>query len=218
MGTDGLTSLAALEEPLSTAELIWVLREGAKALRSLHASGCAHGAVCPQNLLLDPRGHLVLCKDTLAPATLSPEQQRGQPPEPRSDIFALGITATQLAAEQAWLPEPLERLLATMTAERPEQRYRSASDVLVALEAVELMVRGAAYPPGGEARAMRSRRQVLCVSVLVLSALMLALALLVVFGRTPGREGKEPDTHGELRGLLDRLVPAEPEREAPDGR
>ena len=209
MATPSLESVSAVaaRRPLKLGEGLGVLRDAAEALAELHAAGTVHGAVCAENIVLDGQGAARLCRDTLAPPEVSPEQRAGRPPDARSDVYGLGAAIAGLLADARPLAEPFERLLARMTAEDPAARYQSMGEVLLALEACELMTGYKAFRPGQEAEAVRSRRRLLCVVVLALGAVMLGLALLVALGPTPKSHGEPPASH---KKLLDRMVPLSP--------
>jgi hypothetical protein len=195
-----MTSVASLAArgPLELEEALGVLRDAAVALGKLHATGAAHGAVCCENLAVDAQGVVRLCRDTLAPQVVSPEQEQGGYPDVRSDVYALGCAVAALLPEAEPVPEPIARLLGTMTAEEPAERYQSMADVLTALEACELMTGRRAFRPGRGADVLRDRRRFLLFAVLLLSALMVGLALVVMLGRTPPRRGKDPESYKEL--------------------
>jgi serine/threonine protein kinase len=198
----------AAERPLTLAEALGVLRDAAEALRALHESGRRHGAVCAENLVIDEDGRTRLVRDAPTPPVLSPEQLVGQEGDARSDVYCLGVTVGELVADVETLPSPVERLLSSMTAERPSERYQSMDDVLTALEACELMTGVHACRPGQADDGPRNpRRSLLAVVVVVMGLVMLALALLVIFGPTPASTGDPPESHGELSDLTRRMTP-----------
>jgi len=188
----------AAERPLSVGEALGILRDAAQALAALHAAGAAHGAVCAENIVLDERWAARLCRDTPAPPRLSPEQERGARPDARSDVYGLGaamadllgIEAPRGSAREGGVPEPILRLLATMTADDPEDRYQTMGEVLTALEACELLTGQSAVRRGGERRPMKPHWR-LCLAVAAL---------------------------GLLEPLLERAVPLPPKAKAPGRR
>jgi len=206
-------SLAA-ERPLKVGEALGILRDAASALAACHAAGAVHGAVCAENIVLDEAGVARLCRDTLAPPRESPEQRRGGRADPRSDVYGLGAAIADLLAGAGPLPTPFERLLATMMAEEPRERYQSMDEVLTALEACELMTGLRAFRPGREPDRVRPRQ--LYGTVVVLALLILALALFVLLGETRGR-GKRPgaESDEQFKALLDRMARPGPKPAAP---
>ncbi|MFW6162229.1 MAG: hypothetical protein ACODAJ_05625 [Planctomycetota bacterium] len=206
MAAPTLRSVSALaaQRPLKLGEALGILRDAARALAQAHARGSVHGAVCAENLVLDGRGVTRLVHDALRPPTRSPEQDAGRPPDARSDIYGLGATVAALAAHVDPLPEPFARLLTEMTAADPAERYQSMQDVLLALEACELMTGQRAVRPGREAESRRERRGLLVAVIVALGAVVMGMALLAVFGTTPPARGTPPESHKEL---LDKLAP-----------
>ncbi|SDO77369.1 Protein kinase domain-containing protein [Microbacterium sp. ru370.1] len=171
---------------LATSEVAAIMADLAAALAVVHGAGIVHRDIKPSNVLLRPvrgteRGfeavladfgvaHLVDATRLTTPGTvigtaayLAPEQVRGEPPQPASDVYALGLLAiealtrlhpfgggsvqeTLLArlARQPDVPSTLgyewRSLLSAMTAHEPSARP-SASEVAE---------RAAALATGGE--------------------------------------------------------------------
>jgi serine/threonine protein kinase len=155
-----------------------LLRQAADALAYAHARQVTHGGVKPDNLLLASAGAAAPDRYTLklsdfgmaqlaqgdgppvgAPAYMAPEQLAGQPPDPRSDVYSLGIVLYQVCTGyvpfavrsldeartkhsqapptpphivQPDLPAEIETLILRCLAKRPDDRP-SAADVAAAL-------------------------------------------------------------------------------------
>lgn len=184
---DGPSLQRRIEQgPLVTSEVAAIMADLAAALAVVHGAGIVHRDIKPSNVLLRPvrgteRGseavladfgvaHLVDATRLTTPGTvigtaayLAPEQVRGEPPQPASDVYALGLLAiealtrlhpfgggsvqeTLLArlARQPDVPSTLgyawRSLLSAMTAHEPSARP-SASEVAE---------RAAALATGGE--------------------------------------------------------------------
>jgi eukaryotic-like serine/threonine-protein kinase len=182
--------------PLPTA-LDWICQV-AEAMRDAHASGLVHGDIKPSNLMVDPDGRvrildfgLALRHDALATETISlgevaatgqtdpqgtiaymaPERLQGATPDPRADVYALGVILYELVCDKrpfstlhglalaaalvqtssdGWdYPETLDAptiaLIRAMTARQPEQRLHSMHEVMRRM--AELSDAGSAHTP-----------------------------------------------------------------------
>jgi serine/threonine-protein kinase len=167
--------------PLPTA-LDWV-GQMAQAMRDAHASGLVHGDIKPSNLMIDQDGRvrildfgLALRQDALATETVSlgevaatgqtdpqgtiaymaPERLQGATPDPRADVYALGVILYELVcgkrpfatlhglalaaalvqtSSDGWdypetLDAPMIALIRAMTARQPEQRLDTMHEAL----------------------------------------------------------------------------------------
>jgi serine/threonine-protein kinase len=166
---------------LEPAQAVEVLLQMLAALEHAHRHGIVHRDVKPENVLVTPEGvvkvadfglahALAESRVTQAPGTvtgtvqyLSPEQIHGEPADPRTDLYSLGIVAyelltgrppfsgeTSLAIAYKHLSEPvpapseqapavspqLDRIVLRATAKDPEDRPRSAADMRHDLVAV----------------------------------------------------------------------------------
>ncbi len=101
--------------PLTPRDAVDILAQACRGLDYAHRNGVVHRDVKPGNLLRNTDGVVKLADFGIAKATeqsditkagsvlgtaayLSPEQTRGEPAEPASDLYALGVVAYQLMA------------------------------------------------------------------------------------------------------------------------
>ena len=162
--------------PLERA--VRIVAQVAAALAYAHAAGIVHRDIKPANIIVGPRDHAWLTDFGIAkaitggiqvtqtgavvgtPEYMSPEQARGKPVGPTSDIYALGIVLYQALAGRppfeadaahvilykhvfeapppvrARLPElsaEVDVILAKALAKDPEQRFQSAEEMRQAL-------------------------------------------------------------------------------------
>jgi serine/threonine protein kinase len=138
-----LKALVADGRPPAAAGLA---RELLGALAHVHAAGILHRDVKPANILIDPEGRSHLTDFGIArpqDATtmtqtgtvlgtvqyMAPEVAAGEPANERSDLYSAGCVLREVAGE-----DELAELIATLTAEEPQQRPASAEAALATLD------------------------------------------------------------------------------------
>jgi len=176
---DGLSGAELLREhgALAPDEAVEIAAQACRGLHYAHRNGVIHRDVKPGNLLRDHERQVKLADFGIAKAAeqsditkvgsvlgtaayLSPEQTRGEPAGPGSDLYALGVVAYQLLTgrlpyegnslpelarqQEAGMPVPPDRVspavppaLSTAVlralAPTPQERYASAAEMEQAL-------------------------------------------------------------------------------------
>ena len=162
----------------------------AEGLEHAHRHAIVHRDVKPANVIVSPVGHAKLTDFGAAyvpfssmtqtgvalgsPKYMSPEQVLGQPADPRSDVFSLGIVLYEMLVHRtpfegsgeivmfelmrrimgephrsvseldSTIPKAFDRILARALAKKPEDRYQRAGEMAEALRAL------AGVPPARE--------------------------------------------------------------------
>ncbi len=110
-----LSSILKKQGKLPTERLLRVFRQTAEGLKAAHDQGVTHRDLKPQNIMLDASDRVYVTDFGLAksaeqsgmtqtgavlgtPFYMSPEQVKGEPVGPQSDIYALGVILYQMAA------------------------------------------------------------------------------------------------------------------------
>jgi tetratricopeptide (TPR) repeat protein/TolB-like protein len=172
---ENLNALLAREGPLSLDRALPIIRQIAAGLQAAHEAGVVHRDLKPQNVLLDRDGNACIAdfgisRSIAAGATMtetgavlgtvdymSPEQARGETPDHRSDLYALGMMiyeiltgtlpfradnplsvmmrrvhqdAPGLRRVRPDLPPWIAAIAARALARDPAARYPSAADLL----------------------------------------------------------------------------------------
>ncbi|WP_322937505.1 serine/threonine-protein kinase [Nocardioides bizhenqiangii] len=165
-----------------------LLTQTADALAVAHRAAIVHRDVKPANLIVTPDRRVKVTDFGIAraaddaqitrtgavmgtPQYLSPEQARGNPSTPASDVYSLGVVgfecltgrrpfeadspvATALAHLQQPvpdlpddLPEDLRTIVRRALAKDPAERYADGAELAAALRGAEVGMRAAAAPP-----------------------------------------------------------------------
>lgn len=172
-GTD-LKTILKRRGRLPVAEATGLILQACAGIGYAHRAGLVHCDIKPQNMLVTPEQQLKVVDFGIArlltsispdekaeivwgsPIYFSPEQARGEPPSPASDVYSLGVvlyealagqppfsggSAEELAEQHraalppsprklnAEIPIQLEQILLTTLAKEPSARYRSADQL-----------------------------------------------------------------------------------------
>src|SRR5690606_17681536 len=160
-------------KPPPAAEILSVLKMTARAVAAAHAQGIVHRDLKPANLLITSKGRVkvgdfgigavvaesggatpargvnpTFLHHAVTPVYADPWRERAGTPDPRDDVYALGVIGFQLLAGSTkarmeggwrrWLkargaPAELVDIIETCVAP-PEERYVDAGALLAALE------------------------------------------------------------------------------------
>ncbi|MFJ2981916.1 MULTISPECIES: protein kinase [unclassified Pseudomonas] len=208
-----LAAHVAEQGPLPLAQWLEVARQLLQAVGVLHRRNLLHRDIKPDNLHLGDDGQLRLLDFGLAycpglsqdqqhdlpgtPSFIAPEAFEGQPPSPRQDLYAAGVTLYHLltghypygeveafqrprfgqplnaARYRPDLPEWLQHNLQQAVAADPAQRFETAEQWLLLLE------RGDRQAQGSLPRPLLEREPLKVWRTLALLSLVLNLILLL---------------------------------------
>ena len=125
--------------PIDEARARDVIIDVLRALQAAHAAGVLHRDIKPTNILLTETGEAKVADFGLAagpdlgtPTYLAPELVDGGAATVGTDLYAVGVVLSEAVGGQP--SASLAAVVAQATARDPEARYRSATDMLLALE------------------------------------------------------------------------------------
>jgi WD40 repeat protein/DNA-binding SARP family transcriptional activator len=173
----GSLQSALADGPLEQAKAARVVEQVAAALAAAHREGVVHRDVKPSNILLDEEGNAYLSDFGIAEELLageaaesarlfpyrSPEQRRGQPSTPRSDLYGLGAVLLEMLTGrppagpdkprrrrkvQAGLPAAVARVIARALSDDPDDRFAEATEL------ADAVVRAIGAAPAAARRAV----------------------------------------------------------------
>ncbi len=178
-----LKALNAAGQKLPPAETIQIMATISDAVAYAHQRGMIHRDLKPANVMLNPAGQPILMDFGVAKmlggthhtatgdvigtvSYMAPEQARGEHPDERADIYALGVMLFEMTTGQrpfeadtavslmmkhlmepvpdilqinSDAPKPLVTVIERALAKSPADRYQSAADMATALRAAMKM-------------------------------------------------------------------------------
>jgi predicted Ser/Thr protein kinase len=181
--------------PLAADEAVRIAVQVCDALDYAHGQGVVHRDIKPENILVDSAGRVKVTDFGIArivkagtphwtvttpdvtlgtPHYISPEAQKGAPPDPRMDVYALGVVLYQMVKGR--VPQgdfepisgPLDAVVRKAIAPEPARRYQTIGEFRRDLEA-------GASRPAGEGLPAEERTFVRAVAILQAVSCMVAL-------------------------------------------
>jgi serine/threonine protein kinase len=241
---ESLSQRLARDGRLTPDATMRLVADTAAGLQAVHDQGLVHRDIKPANLLLRRDGTVVITDFGIArhedasrltasgailgtPSYLSPEQVKGEPAGPPSDIYALGLVAYEcLAGERPFtgdnpyavalqrlqasprtiavaLPDRIRAVVAKSLATDPQDRWPSAAAFgAAARDAATAIPAKAKEEPPSKARAdvRRQHPESARRRKILLAAAGVLLLLGGVAAWTTSRDGGKPTTGGSLAG------------------
>lgn len=191
--------------PLPVAAALSCAAQILAGLAAAHAKGIVHRDLKPGNIMLAASGVKILdfglarfyADESITasgnvmgtPAYASPEQRKGRPADPRSDLYSFGCVLHEMLsgcpvglAGRPIRPRQLEAIVARCLREDPAQRWQTATELAQALATVE------ATPASGWRSPRLRKLAAACVTIVVIGAAAWA------YLRAPARTLSDRDT------------------------
>ena len=234
-----LSARLAREGPLDTQEALAIARQLADGLACAHAAGIVHRDLKPSNLMLPPEGPVKILDFGLAKAKglsltrsgvqlgtvayMAPEQICGEPVDPRTDLWALGVVLYEMltgrrpyegevdislarsivndepahpSTLRTTIPPEVETIVLRLLEKDPARRPPTAAELARDLEAAQaIALPVSSLPNGSERRAIAGvgGRRIWSRPGVVVGA-VLAVALAVVASLALRARGRSGET------------------------
>lgn len=161
--------------PLPWTQALQIAKQIGEGMEYAHGRQLYHGRLRSNRILLSVKGNVKIVEVGLAQCLrhTSGDKIHRTVPDPRADVFGLGITLQQMmqglnsvsGTAPAYLPSippSLTRIINKMVSTNPKDRYPSMSSVMVALNSYQPLpteTRNAAYDAGTVVeKAMRTKK------------------------------------------------------------